>query len=201
MGPNPLLGLSCKVLSAGFAVFCLLGYANRGTVGSIAPQRSPSVTLRTGSQTARRGGDARAIYAPALRPGRGGWHSRVQRKTYPPRRRELCRRGQAGGSSGNYRSQSLKVLERAVKGMGAIADRLLRCACKRRLRGGGNDSVREPMHSLGTSWPAHELVQTIQFTHATGSGVPRCRIITHVETPVLRHEVSALGRVSTGTES
>ena len=77
VGPNPLLGLSCKVLSAGFAVFGLPGYANRGTVGSIAPQRLASATLRTGSETARRGGDARAICGPARASGTG-WGGTVE---------------------------------------------------------------------------------------------------------------------------
>ena len=47
--PIPILGLTCKVLPAILATFGLLGYANRETVGSIAPQRSATATMRTGN--------------------------------------------------------------------------------------------------------------------------------------------------------
>jgi hypothetical protein len=171
-------------------------------VTSSRPQRSAPVTLRTGSQTARRGGDARAICAPARAPRTGGWHSRVRQKTYRSRRRELCRRGQAGGSSGNYRGRSPKVLGRAVKGMGAIADRLLRCACKRRLCGGGNDSVREPMHSLGTSWSGAQA-STNPSVYSRygfrGSKMPNCQTYRDPSTPT--RGVGVGEGVPTGTES
>ena len=139
-------------------------------MGSIAPQRSAPVKLRTGSQTARRGGEARAICAPARAPGTGVVTRSSSTKNLP---RQLL---QPHVELPMCEPISLAPEEAAsLKNMAARRDlssggSSVQCSPLRAPRVQDDAGAKQPMHRLGEGFSGPRSVSTAT-THIIHDGI------------------------------